>query len=368
MTTKIRPFVAAIAAALSPSLLVCSCSRETAPATKTIGISIPAADHGWTGGVVYWAGQAKKDIEAANPGVKVLVSSAKDSADQVSGIENLLVRGVDALVVLPNEPAPLTPVCKQAAGKGVKLVVVDRGLAEPVQTLEVVGDNPGFGRVSGEQLAKAIGGKGKVALMQGVLCQVNTDRVEAFKKVLAGYPEIELLEEGVSDWSTEKGLRLMENYLQKHPQLDAVWAGDDDVLLGAKKAYEESGRSDLKILLGGGGSKAVVKMVLDGDPLVTARRRPARHADRHLPAEDDLRRGAGGGEAPRGRSARRGARRRPGRGDRRLERGGVLLPRLGVLARGKFRLQSGGAFGTLHPRRRARGDDFEIRRGVAQPG
>ena len=269
MTTKIRPFVAAIAAALSPSLLVCSCSREAAPATKTIGISIPAADHGWTGGVVYWAGQAKKDIEAANPGVKVLVSSAKDSADQVSGIENLLVRGVDALVVLPNEPAPLTPVCKQAAGKGVKLVVVDRGLAEPVQTLEVVGDNPGFGRVSGEQLAKAIGGKGKVALLQGVLCQVNTDRVEAFKKVLAEYPEIELVEEGVSDWSTEKGLRLMENYLQKHPQLDAVWAGDDDVLLGAKKAYEESGRSDLKILLGGGGSKAVVKMVLDGDPLVT---------------------------------------------------------------------------------------------------
>ena len=269
MTQTLRPFVAALCcAALATS---CSKSADTAaaPATKTIGISIPAADHGWTGGVVFWAGQAKKDIEAANPGVKVLVSSAKDSADQVSGIENLLVRGVDALVVLPNEPAPLTPVCKQAAGKGVKLVVVDRGLAEPVQTLEVVGDNPGFGRVSGEQLAKAIGGKGKVALMQGVLCQVNTDRVEAFKKVLAGYPEIELLEEGVSDWSTEKGLRLMENYLQKHPRLDAVWAGDDDVLLGAKKAYEESGRSDLKILLGGGGSKAVVKMVLDGDPLVT---------------------------------------------------------------------------------------------------
>ena len=260
----------ALACAAVCAALATSCSNSSdAPASKTIGISIPAADHGWTGGVVFWASQAKKDIEAANPGVRVLVSSAKDSADQASGIETLLVRGVDALVVLPNEPAPLTPVCKQAAAKGVPLVVVDRGLAEPVQTLEVVGDNPGFGRVSGEQLAKAIGGKGKVALMQGVLCQVNTDRVEAFKKVLAEYPDIELVEEGVSDWSTEKGLRLMENYLQKNPVLDAVWAGDDDVLLGAKKAYEESGRKDLRILLGGGGSKAVVKMILDGDPLVT---------------------------------------------------------------------------------------------------
>lgn len=268
------PRFAAVAAAVCGGAFVSSCSNDSAsgaPDAKTIGISIPAADHGWTGGVVYWAGEAKKAIESANPGVKVYLSAAKDSADQVSGIENLLVRGVDALVVLPNEPAPLTPVCKKAAASGIPLVVVDRGLSEPVQTLEVVGDNPGFGRVSGEQIAKALGGKGKVALMQGVLCQVNADRVEAFKRVMAEYPDIEIVEDGVSDWSPEKGMRLMENYLQKHPvgTLDAVWAGDDDVLLGAKKAYEGSGRSDLKILLGGGGSKAVVKMILDGDKLVS---------------------------------------------------------------------------------------------------
>ena len=266
--------IAAVAAAVCGCALSTSCSKDsgqTAGAGRTIGISIPAADHGWTGGVVYWAGEAKKEIEGHFPGTKVFVSAAKDSADQASGIENLLVRGVDALVVLPNEPAPLTPICKKAAASGVKLFVVDRGLAEPVESFEIVGDNPGFGRVSGEQVAKALGGKGRVALMQGVLCQVNTDRVEAFKKVMAGYPGIEIVEEGVSDWSTEKGMRLMENYLQKHPEgtLDAVWAGDDDVLLGAKKAYAESGRKDLKILLGGGGSKAVVKMILDGDPLVS---------------------------------------------------------------------------------------------------
>lgn len=268
---------AAVAAAAAASIAAASCSKRggdaaaTPARTATIGISIPAADHGWTGGVVFWAGRAKKDLEAANPGLKVVVSSAKDSADQTSGIENMLVRGVDALVVLPNEPAPLTPVCKRAAAAGVKVVVVDRGLAEPVQDLEVVGDNPGFGRVSAERVAAALGGKGKVALMQGVPCQVNTDRVEAFKAEIAKHPGIELVEEGGADWSAEKGLRLMEAYLQKHPagELDAVWAGDDDVLVGAKKAYSESGRSDLKILLGGGGSKAVVKMILDGDPIVT---------------------------------------------------------------------------------------------------
>lgn len=265
------------AAALSCAALTVSCSRESAPAdavaapagASVIGISIPAADHGWTGGLVFWANKAKQDLEAANPGLRVLLSSAKDPADQVSGIENLLVQDVQALVVLPHEPAPLTPICKQVAARGVKLIVVDRGLTENVMDYSVVGDNPGFGRVSGEQIAKVLGGKGKVVFMEGVLCQVNTDRVTAFKKALEAYPEIEIVDSGVSDWSTEKGLRLMENMLQKHPHLDAVWAGDDDVLLGALKAYQDSRREDVKILLGGGGSKAVVKMILDGNPLVT---------------------------------------------------------------------------------------------------
>ena len=267
-----------IAALLGIAALSCSCSRDGgAPAAagplsgKTIGISIPAADHGWTGGVVFWANRAKKDLEAENPGLRVLVSAAKDAAEQVGNVENLVVRGIDALVILPSEPAPLTPVCKRVAASGVPVIVVDRNFTEPLQTLEIVGDNPGFGRVSAERIVEALGGKGNVAIMQGVLCQVNTDRVEAFKEVVSRHPDMKIVEEGVSDWSSEKGLRLMENYLQKHPAgtLDAVWAGDDDVLLGARKAYAESGRSDLKILLGGGGSKAVVKMILDGDPLVT---------------------------------------------------------------------------------------------------
>ena len=62
----------------------------------------------------------------------------------------------------------------------------------------------------------------------------------------------------------------MENYLQKYPQIDAVWAQDDDVLKGVLQAYKESGRKDIKIMFGGAGSKDIIKMILDGDPLVRA--------------------------------------------------------------------------------------------------
>ena len=62
----------------------------------------------------------------------------------------------------------------------------------------------------------------------------------------------------------------MEKYLQKYSKVDGIWAGDDDVLIGALKAYKESKRKDVKVFVGGGGAKAIVKMVKDKDPLVKA--------------------------------------------------------------------------------------------------
>ena len=62
----------------------------------------------------------------------------------------------------------------------------------------------------------------------------------------------------------------MENFLQKFPRIDAVWAGDDDVLTGALKAYKESKRKDVKFFVGGGGAKGTVKMIMENDPLVKA--------------------------------------------------------------------------------------------------
>ena len=233
-----------------------------------IGVSIPSADHGWTGGVVYWAEQTKKDLERKDPKLEIILSTAKDSSEQVNKIENLMVQGIKALVVLPQEPAPLTGICSQVKQRGVYLVVVDRGLDKNIQDLTVAGDNAEFGRRCAEEMAKRLKGKGDILIMEGVPCEVNTLRVNAFKNVMKKYPDIRILESQTSNWSQEKGLKLMENFLQKYKQIDAVWAGDDDVLIGALKAYAESKRKDVKFFIGGGGAKAIVKRVLDKDPLV----------------------------------------------------------------------------------------------------
>lgn len=253
-------------AAFCAALLFCACGDA---GKRTIVISIPSADHGWTGGIVSWAENAEKEIEKNNPDVDVIVQTSKDSQEQANGIETMLAKGIDTLVILPHEPAPLTNISKKAKKQGVFLVVVDRGLAEPVYDFEVVGDNTGFGEAAARAIGRELNGKGEIVIMEGIQCQVNTDRVNGFKTVLAKeFPGIRILQSTNANWSEEEGMKVMENMLSKFNRIDAVWTGDDDVLNGALKAYEKSGRSDVKLMVGGGGSKTVVKRVLDGDPLV----------------------------------------------------------------------------------------------------
>ena len=249
--------------------LLGGCGKKAEAVNKvTIGVSLPSQDHGWTGGVVWWAEKTAREMMANDADIDIKVVTAKDASEQVNQVENMLTMGIKALVILPHEPGPLTKICESAKADGVYLVVVDRNLDRPLQDLSVVGDNPGFGKACGETMVKFLNGKGNIVIMEGIPCQVNTDRVEAFKAEIAKAPGIKILDSQPAYWDTEKALKLMENYLQKHGKIDAVWTGDDDVLIGALKAYEESGRKDVKCFIGGAGSKVIVKKVLDKDPLV----------------------------------------------------------------------------------------------------
>lgn len=238
--------------------------------TIKVGVSIPTADHGWTGGVNYWAQVAIDDWKALDADIEFFLVTAASPAEQVAQVEDLMVKGIDALVILAHDSAPLTPIVKEASEAGIFIVSVDRGLTEPVEDVYVAGDNPGLGRVSAEWIAGEMNYEGKIVVLEGIPCVINTERVEAFNEVMAKYPDIEILDSQPAYWQAEKGLEVMENYLQRFPEIDAVWAQDDDIMQGVLQAYDESGRSDIQTVLGGAGAKWAVKMLIDGHPLVRA--------------------------------------------------------------------------------------------------
>ncbi|WP_035478462.1 MULTISPECIES: substrate-binding domain-containing protein [Aliagarivorans] len=249
------------------AMLVCG---QAWAKTYKIGVSVPTADHGWTGGVLWWANRAIDDLKKTDQDVEFYLVSASSGAAQVGDVEDLMIRGIDALVILPHNPATLQNVISEAYDSGIYTVVVDRELPTPAQDVFIAGDNPGLGTVSGHWLAEEMGGKGKVVVIEGMSIPINKERVDGFNEVISQHKGIEILDSQPADWSTQKALAVMENMLQRHRHIDAVWCQDDDMLKGVMQAIKESGRSEIKTVLGGAGSKDIMKMIMDGDDVVRA--------------------------------------------------------------------------------------------------
>jgi ribose transport system substrate-binding protein len=235
-------------------------AAEIQPATDKkvrIGVSIPAATHGWTAGIGWWAKRAM----ALYPEIDFIYTTADGPQKQIADIEDMLSKGIDGLVVLATESAPLTPVAKQAKQRGVFIVNVDRGFLEPVADIFLEGDNKAFGRKSAQFIADRLNGKGNVVILTGIPCTVDSDRVNAAREVFAQYPDIKILDQQPAFWNRQKAVEVTENLLTKHRKIDVIWAADDDMAMGAIQA--------IKIwVFRGAGMKEMVKKVMDKDPMV----------------------------------------------------------------------------------------------------
>lgn len=231
-----------------------------------IGISIPAADHGWTAGVKYWADEEAKK----HPEVEFDIQTADKPEKQITQLEAMGTKGMDAVVILATETAPVSPAAKKLKDQGIFIVNVDRGFTTHFEDIFLAGDNKKFGTMSAEFMAKKLNGKGNILVLEGIPCTVNTDRVEAFKAVFAKYPDLKILASQTGMWNQQKAQDVMQTMLTAHKQVDAIWAGDDDMALGAEKALKAAGRDKGIWMFGGAGMKDIVKRVMDGDPMFPA--------------------------------------------------------------------------------------------------
>lgn len=239
--------------------------------TYRIGVSMPSATHGWMGNANWWANRAKADWEKRDSSVKIEMKFSGTVNQQVSDIEDLLVKKVDAIVVFPHDTS-VTSVVEKAHQQGVYVVVLDRGVSkEGIYDIYITNDDEAYTRKGMEWLAKQMNFRGNLLLITGIPSPIDTIRTDTIREVVKKYPNISLLDVQPGDWNKQKSTTVMENYLQKYKQIDAVYTADDDMMLGALQAYKESGRRDIKFFLGGGCLKSVIKEIMDNsNPLVKA--------------------------------------------------------------------------------------------------
>nr|WP_252729676.1 ABC transporter substrate-binding protein [Pacificibacter marinus] len=239
--------------------------------TKVIGVSIPAATHGWAGGMNFHAQEAVKRLEEVYPELDFVLATASDAAKQVNDIEDMVAtRNIDALVVLPFESEPLTSPVKAVADGGAWVTVVDRGLSiEGIEDLYVAGDNAGFGKVSGEFMVSAMPEGGKIVAFRGIPTSIDNERVAGFEAAIEG-SGIEIIGMEHGNWNRDDSFVVMQDFLSKHAQIDAVWASDDDMAIGILAAIEAAGRDDIQFVLGGAGMKEMIARTRDGDTMIPA--------------------------------------------------------------------------------------------------
>jgi ribose transport system substrate-binding protein len=238
----------------------------------TIGVSIPSADHGWTGGINYYANSTATALQKMFPGLKVVVKAGAwaDPGQQANDLEDFAtVQKVDALVVLPVQSDPLTgPVAEFKKKTGAFITVVDRGLKDPsIQDLYVAGDNPGLGRVSGEYFKKALNGKGDIVVLRGIPTVIDTQRYDAFVDAIKG-TDIKILANQFANWNRDDGFKVMQDFLTRFKHIDAVWAQDDDIAVGVLEAIKQAHREGEMWVVGGAGMQDFINKVANGDKTV----------------------------------------------------------------------------------------------------
>jgi len=237
--------------------------------TYTIGVSVPTADHGWTSGVDFFAQQAVDRLQKAYPNLKFVLATAPDSTKQAADLEDMVTtRNIDGLVILPGDPDAMTASIKKVKDAGKWVTVVDRALSQPgIPDLYVAGDNPGLGATTAAYFKSALPNGGKVVVLRGLPIPIDKQRFDAFMEGIKD-TKIQVLDNQFANWNRDDGYKVMQDFLTKYPEIDAVWAQDDDTLIGALKAAKEAGRDDKMWFVGGAGMNQIVKMVAAGSKQV----------------------------------------------------------------------------------------------------
>ncbi|WP_026570884.1 MULTISPECIES: substrate-binding domain-containing protein [Sediminibacillus] len=234
----------------------------------TIGISLPSATHGWMGALIDNAEKQAQEIKEAE-GIDYVMTNAADPNKQANDVEDLISQEVDVIVMLPIESAALSPVGQKVKDAGIPLVIVDRELENDAATVVVKGDNEGIGVNAGKYFIEQLDGNGKVVEITGPPSSVTNQRGSGFQEAMDGEDGIEVIASQNGDFSKEASLEVMQNILQAHSQIDAVFTQDDEMALGVLQAIKEAGRDDIQFITGAGGNKTVFENMQE-DGLIKA--------------------------------------------------------------------------------------------------
>jgi len=198
--------------------------------------------------------------------VKVIVNDAERSSEkQIQQVESFIAQKVDAIILNPCEVQASSPAVNKAVKAKIPIINVNSETrSEP--TAFVGSRDEESAEIAIKYIAKRLKGQGKIVMMHGYPGQAaEIKRTEGAKAAMKKYPGLELIAEQTANWSREEGMSLMENWLQAYKgNIDAVFAQNDEMGMGALKALLSAGVKDKVVLVSVDAIADALKAVKDG--------------------------------------------------------------------------------------------------------
>ncbi len=210
---------------------------------KTIGLAISTLNNPFFVDL-----EAGAKAKAAELNVKlVTLDSQDDSATEMSNVEDLINQGVDVIMINPTDSDAVKSAVEAANKANIPVITLDRGANGGTVVSHIASDNVAGGKLAGEYIVELLGGKGKVVELEGIPgASAARDRGEGFNSAIAG-TDLKVVAKQTANFDRAQGLTVMENILQAQPEIDAVFAHNDEMALGALEAIKASGRNILVV-------------------------------------------------------------------------------------------------------------------------
>ena len=215
-------------------------------------------------------------------GVELIVVDAQDDpAKEATNIEDLIQRGVNALLINPTDADAIVPSIQKANQAGIPVFTIDRGANGGEIVSHIASDNGASGEMAAEFLCEALEGTGKVVELEGIAgTSAARDRGEGFNKYMSEEcSEAEIVARQTANFNRAEGLSVFENILQAQPEIDGTFAHNDEMILGAIEAAEAAGRAEVIIFVGFDAIDDAVEAVKEGMLAATIAQQPSLMGD-----------------------------------------------------------------------------------------
>ncbi|NGN99884.1 ribose ABC transporter substrate-binding protein RbsB [Grimontia sp. S25] len=172
----------------------------------------------------------------------IVLDSQNDPSKELSNVEDLTIRGVKAILINPTDSAAVSNAIRIANRSEIPVLTLDRGAQRGEVVSHIASDNVAGGEMAGKFIMEKVGEQAKVIQLEGIAgTSAARERGEGFMKVVDG-GSMELLSSQPADFDRTKGLNVMENMLAANPDVQAVFAQNDEMALGALRAVQASGK------------------------------------------------------------------------------------------------------------------------------